>query len=285
MITVRMMTPADYDAVAAMAADAGSRALVGLPFWETREDVAATISQLRQVEFLVAEDENGQVVGMAGYDLKTDGEARLYGPLVATEGVGVGAFLASRIEGLAREKGASAYSMLVGLNNRGGAAWAEWHGYHLDTETPELVFAFLYPGQLKVEPVHSNALVRPATPADLDAIMELQDACFPAVQISRQVLGSWLPEVNVVEHEGKVAGYVRLEEPTGFLHHLSIDPALRRHGLGARLMTQTVLRYWERKTARVGLTVRLDNTAAVALFRRLGFVREVPVAKWLKREG
>ncbi len=285
MTTVRTMLPTDYQAVAAISAEAGHRALVGLPFWETEADVAAAVEQLRHAEFLVAEDESGAVVGVAGYDLKTDGEARLFGPLVITEGVGIGAFLASRIELAAREKGAVAYSMLVGLHNKGGAAFAEWRGYHLDTEQPELVFAFLYPGDLNLAGVRSRAPVRPATPEDLDVIEGLHDDCFPAIPITRQVWSSWLPELRVVEHGGRVAGFLRREEATGFLHHVSVDPAARRQGLGARLVAQSVLEFWERTPGRVGLTVRLDNTAAVGLFRTLGFSREVPVARWVKREG
>lgn len=285
MTIVRAMVPADYQAVAEISAEAAGRALVGLPFWVTEAEVAAQVATLGHSEFVVAEDETGTVVGVAGYDLKHDGEARLYGPLVTTAGLGIGAFLSSRIEAMARDKGAVAYSMLVGLANKGGAAWAQWHGYHLDTEQPELLFAWLHPGQLRQDVPGTDAIVRPATPADLDRIIELHEECFPVVAISRQVWQNWLPQLRVAEQAAAVAGFLRLEIATGFLHQVCVAQGARRRGLGARLVTEAILTHWEKGPTRIGLTVRLDNTAAVALFRRLGFRHEVAVARWVKREG
>lgn len=280
MATIRSMTPADYKAAAALADHAVRHALAGRPLWETEDDVAAEVGAPGHRSFVVAEDENGAVVGVAGYRLLPDGEAELYGPVVSTEGYGVGAWLESRVVNMATQDGASSVSMLVGLDNREGAAWAEWRGYLRDSESPELLITFLYPGELKKAHLAAGAQVRRAVPADLERLDEVFGECFP-----REHSGpaNWLDECWVVEENGRVAGFLRLEPATSWVTYLCVDPALRQRGLGARLLVDVVERWWAEAPRKVGLAVPLDDTTPVTLFRRLGFRREVPVAKWMKR--
>lgn len=280
MATIRPMTPADYAAAAAMANEAAAKALVGMPLWETEADVAAEVGAPGDRAFIVAEDENGTVTGVAGYRLAPGGEAELYGPLVTAEGHGVGAWLESRVVNMAWQKGAAAVSMLIGLENRSGAAWAEWRGYLRDTEAPELLFTFLYPGELRHAPQGVDALVRPAVPADMDRLDNLLQECFPQERLGP---GAWLHECQVVETGGVVAGFLRLEPATARISHLCVDPALRRRGLGSCLLAETARRFWEGDARRIGLAVPLDETAPVSLFRRMGFRREVSASKWMKR--
>lgn len=146
MATIRSMTPADYEAVAALSRDAAAGGLLGRPMWETAHDVAAAVSDLEHAAFVVAVSDEGEVVGLAGYHLLPTGEAALYGPLVSVEGHGIGAWLLSRAEAMAHQSGANTLAMLIGTANRSGAAWAEWQGYVQDTETPP----FQIPGRFSV---------------------------------------------------------------------------------------------------------------------------------------
>jgi len=284
MITIRSMTPVDYPAVAAISADAVQRALVGLPFWESAEEIAAAVRLNPQAVFVLAVDENDDILGFAGYDLKNDGEARFYGPLVTVERHGIGNWLSSQIESLARPAGAQVYSKLIGLGNGSGIAWAEWRGYQLDSEFAELLFTFLYPGELAPPAEQMPGSVRRAVPGDLERIYDLYQTCFPSGGITSHIWAAWLRECWVIELDGMVRGMLRLEHDTAFFHHICVEPAYRRKGLGAHLIAGVAESLWLENPVRIGLTTRLDNTAAVSLFRRLGFRSEIPVAKWMKRE-
>ncbi|HYG59839.1 MAG TPA: GNAT family N-acetyltransferase [Symbiobacteriaceae bacterium] len=279
MAVIRSMTQADYASVAAMARDAALEALVGRPAWETEADVAAEAGGLQGGTFLVAADDDGRLVGVAGFRLTEQGEAEIYGPLVTAEGSGIGAWLEARVVTLAQARGAQAFSMLIGVANRAGAAWAEWRGYQRDTETPELLLTWLYPGDLRPVPPVPGALVRPAAGHDAPRIQAMLEEGFP---LERSIPADWTDNCWLVEQHGQVAGFLCLNQTR--VDHLYIDPAYRRQGLGATLLSAVVQRLWQAEpNARVAAAVPLDDAAPLSLFRRLGFRREIPVAKWMKR--
>lgn len=283
MTTVRDMRMADLPAVAALSAEAAGRALLVRPHWETVADAAWALSQLRRAAFMVAEGADGGLQGFAGYSITREGEAVLYGPLAATEGEGIGAFLMTRIETLARQAGAGSYSMLVGLGNRAGAAWAEWRGYLRDSEYPEQLYAWVRPGELLPPAPVPGVQVRAMAPGDLETVADLHQACSPAESVSPESLGQGLKDWLLLEREGSVIGAVQIDEPGAFLHHLCVAPAARRQGLGAHLAASAVTRFWRQRQVRVGISTRLENETAAAFLRDVGFVGEVPAARWIKR--
>lgn len=280
MATIRTITPADYPAVAALADDAARRTLLGRPLWETAADVAAEVESLRNGAIMIAEADDGTVAGLSGYRLLPGGEAAIYGPLVAAEGHGVGAWLESRVVSMAEQQGARSYSLLVGTNNQAGNAWAQWRGYLRDTEEPEQLLTWLYPGELSPCRLAEGALVRQAHAGDLGRVEALFGEAFP-----RELAGpqGWLDQCWVIELAGQVEGFLRLDPSTAWMEYLCVNPDRRRQGLGSSLLAGVVRQFWERDSRKVGLAVPLDDTAPVSLFRRLGFRREVPVAKWMKR--
>ncbi|HYF94976.1 MAG TPA: GNAT family N-acetyltransferase [Symbiobacteriaceae bacterium] len=277
MAIIRSLLPADLPAVVTLTDDAARRALVGRPLWETEAEAAAEVGAPGRRAFFVAEDEeSAAIAGVAGYRLLPDGEAELFGPLVAVESGGVGSWLERRVTALAAQEGAVGFSMLIGLGNKSGQAWAEWRGYVHDSEAPELLLTWLYPGELR--PVAAGGgLVRPAAPGDRGRLEWLVAESFPGRRVRPE---QWLADAWVLELEGEVAGCMRFCRATGWIDCVCVDPALRRRGLGARLLTEAA-----RMAApgKVGLAVPIDDAAAVSLVRRLGFRREVPVARWMKR--
>lgn len=286
MATLRPMVPGDYPIAAQMSNEAAASALVGRPTWETAAEVAATLAQRRQAEFIVAEDDEGQVRGLAGYQLTDDGCALLFGPLVARGGQGTGAWLATRIEAMARARGASSYALLIGLQNGQGAAWAEWRGYLRDTEYPEMLLAWVYPGELRrPAPPAGGVTVRPAEPGDLDAVEGLYRECYQVDSATRVDWQGWLASTWVLEEDRQVAGLIQLDEATSTVQHLCISPPARRRGLGAWLSAEAVTAYWQQKPTKVGVMIPLDSHSGVSMIRRLGFRREIPVARWMKRDG
>jgi ribosomal protein S18 acetylase RimI-like enzyme len=73
--------------------------------------------------------------------------------------------------------------------------------------------------------------------------------------------------------DGKPVGLVRggLEDGATWLHSLWVGPHLRGHGLGGRLVI-AVENWAHPRTALVRLSVVAANTAAIALYRRHGFI-------------
>jgi ribosomal protein S18 acetylase RimI-like enzyme len=127
--------------------------------------------------------------------------------------------------------------------------------------------------------------VRPAADGDLDAVVALVQDCFPAQRLTRDDWAALLPTCHVAELGGEVRGIIRLDAAGASLHDLCVAQGARHQGLAKALVAAAVRQFWAQRPARLALAVRLENAAAVALFRRLGFRREIAVARWLKREG
>lgn len=64
---------------------------------------------------------------------------------------------------------------------------------------------------------------------------------------------------------------VSLRAGLGILGNVFTEPALRRRGLGLRVTAIVVAALFEQGCGEVLLNVRVDNTAALAIYSRLGF--------------
>jgi ribosomal protein S18 acetylase RimI-like enzyme len=88
--------------------------------------------------------------------------------------------------------------------------------------------------------------------------------------------------VLVAEHDGAVAGYVRLDEGFGIPAHrhvlvvggLAVDPERRRLGIARRLVDAAVAEARRRGARKLTLRVLGHNTAARRLYEQCGFVVE-----------
>lgn len=145
--------------------------------------------------------------------------------------------------------------------------------------------------------------IRPATPADLDALGWLGAllvrmhhdfdpqrfiAAPPGVEQGYAAfLGTQLETPNVVvlvaERNGAAVGYtyarvegwdyMSLRGPAGVLHDIVVDPAARGHGVGRVLLDATLAALKARGAPRVVLSTAAGNEAAQRLFARAGFRR------------
>lgn len=285
MAIIRPLVPGDYPVVAEISNDAATKGLLGRPVWETAREIAATVAEARQAEFVVAENDDGSLAGFAGYALSPEGQADLYGPLVVTSGHGIGAWLASRVESLARHRGAVSYAMLIGLANRSGAAWAEWRGYQRETEFPDTLMAWVYPGEIGCDSQTAGGVVRRAVPADLDQVENLYRTCYMIDTATRDDWATWLPDCWVLESDGAIQGLLHLDSARAEVRHLCVEPSRRRRALGSLLAAEGVKAFWQERPTKVGAVLSLDNRSGVALVRKLGFRREIVVGKWMKRDG
>jgi len=119
-------------------------------------------------------------------------------------------------------------------------------------------------------------MLRPATPADLDALCHLEDACFRERRFKRDHV-AWILQhpgaFTIVDADGGVRAAVMVLVGDGVSRVLSVAvlPAFRRRGLGRALMEAAEALSLNRGARTVQLEVGVTNVAAIALYRALGY--------------
>lgn len=131
-----------------------------------------------------------------------------------------------------------------------------------------------------------SLLVRRAAPADLAALVELENASFAGDRLSlrqwRHHLHSASAWVLVGAHGPRIAGaavvFFRSGSGVARLYSIAVSERERGHGLGARLLEAVERIARRRRCDRLRLEVRRDNRAAQRLYERSGFQRiaEIP---------
>lgn len=71
----------------------------------------------------------------------------------------------------------------------------------------------------------------------------------------------------LAELDGRIAGFAAVWEPDAFLHHLYVDPAMQRRGVG-RALIDGMRRLCGRP---LELKCQANNRAALAFYKKLGF--------------
>ena len=134
--------------------------------------------------------------------------------------------------------------------------------------------------------------IRPATAADLDAVVALELTCLGADAWSRglveQGIAAALPTVSylVAELDGVVVGHAVASAAgdDAELQRIAVDPAYRRRGLADELLAAVESRAAADGATRLLLEVREDNTTATAFYESRGFV-EVGRRRGYYRDG
>jgi ribosomal protein S18 acetylase RimI-like enzyme len=126
----------------------------------------------------------------------------------------------------------------------------------------------------------SEPAVRPFVAHDGDAVVRLWSVVFPhdpPRNEPRAVIArkrATQPELFLVaELEGQLVGTVLAgyDGYRGWIYHLAVDPALRRRGIGTRLMRAAEERLDALGCPKVNLQVRATNAAVVDFYRGLGY--------------
>lgn len=282
MARVRAMDPADWMEAARLTQEAGARSLIALP-WESAADLER-LASVPGVTLLVAEDEAGQLAGVGGFRLGRRGEAHLWGPVVATEGNGIGAWLMNRMEALAEAEGATAFVLTLALANRPGAAWAAWRGYLRDDEAWTYQLCTRDLRDPRGAPASSLSF-RPAKISDLPAVIALASTAYPAGYLSEAEWAAVLSEVTIAEQGGASAGLLWLRAQTGRIKLLAVDPRMRRQGVGRGLVLKALESAHHLGLVHLEAKVRQENESMLALLRQAGFQRFQSVSSWVKRPG
>lgn len=128
------------------------------------------------------------------------------------------------------------------------------------------------------EPISQNR-IRPGKPADLDALLELENRCFTTDRLSRRSMRHFLVSPSatliVAEEGGKLSGYVLVLFPprtsTARLYSIAVAPHMSGRGIGPQILAAA-----ERAAARRGrrvmrLEVHDHNTRAIARYEKSGY--------------
>lgn len=119
--------------------------------------------------------------------------------------------------------------------------------------------------------------IRPATSADLSALVQLEEAVFGTEGYPRFVLRQawdlWPSSLLVASTSDELVGYVLAGrgETSGWILSLGVTPHVRGTGVGRRLVT-SALEILERQGCRCVRLSVAPSTAALKLYESLGFV-------------
>ena len=126
-----------------------------------------------------------------------------------------------------------------------------------------------------------SARIRRARPADLDALVALEQASFDHDRVSRaqfrRHLASDSAVVLVADARGRVLGaallFLRRGTRAARLYSIAVAQAARGQGLGAALLEACEREARKRGCGAMRLEVRTDNAAAMGLYERRGYLR------------
>lgn len=129
-------------------------------------------------------------------------------------------------------------------------------------------------------------LIRPATPADAEAMAEVLNAVIAVggttahevakspAEVQREYIDG--PDVLssvVAEDEGRVVGWQSVEHWEGEAHIGSfVKPALQAKGAGVRMFELTCEMLRSKGVREIVASIRADNAPGLAYYARIGFV-------------
>lgn len=142
-----------------------------------------------------------------------------------------------------------------------------------------------------------QAVIAPASPADLAEVLALETRCFAVVDrfsrpTWRRLLGHCARRRTALtlaaRSDGRLVGVacglLRRGSRVLRIYSLAVDPACRGQGLGGRLVRALVAAAPRRCTV-AALEVRTANDGAIALYSRLGFRQAVVLPRYYPDGG
>lgn len=125
--------------------------------------------------------------------------------------------------------------------------------------------------------VIKKVVIRSIISADLDAIIAIEQECYPhpwTLSQFQQEIDNPAATILVAEVAKQVVGYICYWFIIDEMQVLNIAtaPQVRRNGIAAQLLDSALNSYSAGELASIWLEVRAGNRAAIALYQRYGFV-------------
>jgi ribosomal-protein-alanine N-acetyltransferase len=122
-----------------------------------------------------------------------------------------------------------------------------------------------------------NATLRFATPEDLSRITALMTSAEQAphwteAMYQKRIADQSILLANVDRHLVGALVFSAASPGEWEVENIVVDPALRKQGIAQALLRELGTRAKERGGMRIHLEVRASNAAAIALYRKVGFV-------------
>lgn len=124
--------------------------------------------------------------------------------------------------------------------------------------------------------------MRRATLADLDALIDLENVCYPPTQAYARAEYRYAlakgKAVNLVHEDGgRITGFVgafyHKQWKAGHVYTVNVHPKARGQGLGVRLMEACHAELRKLGMTRCVLEVNVENEAAMRLYEKCGYTR------------
>lgn len=128
------------------------------------------------------------------------------------------------------------------------------------------------------QPENGGFDILPLERRHIEEIARLERLCFSEPWSAEGILESYMHGTRffVAEEAGSLLGYVGISTAAGegYITNIAVFPEHRRRGIGEALMNRVLEFGAEKSLEFVSLEVRPSNTAAVSLYRKLGFETE-----------
>ncbi len=155
----------------------------------------------------------------------------------------------------------------------------------------EVIYEMVYLVREDLSSMPSPGDIRPATEADIDAIIALDQACYEAAPLGIAEVTELLSrghELFTLKSDEDLVGYVyarREDEMTGHIARLGVKPEARREGNGYTLLTQALGVLRDKGCVRATTLAPVDRKAAVDLCKKAGFAPRHTVLLYAKEPG
>jgi ribosomal-protein-alanine N-acetyltransferase len=135
------------------------------------------------------------------------------------------------------------------------------------------------PRPLAPDVAHARPAIRDSCADDLDAVMEIMNAAFPATYgeaWTRSQCAGILPmagvALRIATRGGRICGFalIRAIVDEAELLLIAVDPTAQHEGIGAALLDDFIAFARSRGASRLHLEVR-DGNSAMVLYERAGF--------------
>jgi ribosomal-protein-alanine N-acetyltransferase len=132
--------------------------------------------------------------------------------------------------------------------------------------------------------------LRPYQPSDFEALLAMDQACFPkSIAYGRREMKIYLQSEGshciVAEIPGTITGFILTERSAEFAHVITLDVLIpfRRQSVGSKLLEAAEREASARGAAIMYLETATTNKAAIALWKKHGYLETATIKNYYGR--